>query len=125
MGQPIVIYLSGFLPTINSPEKTPPDRRVQAPNQPGGLSGWSGIMARVDGGSYDPETVVLLREVLDSAWQTLSQEQRARTQKSDLASRILRLANRGERDPVKLRVGAVTEVVTDRRPRRLGAKAPR
>jgi hypothetical protein len=68
-------------------------------------------MAYHNVGSYDPETIVLLREVLDSAWRSLSPEQRIRTQKSDLALRILRLAHRGERDPVKLRVGAVTAVV--------------
>ncbi len=71
-------------------------------------------MARADGGfAYDPETAVLLREVLDDAWRNLPPEQRVRTQKSDLALRILRLANRGERDPVKLCVGAVAEVVAE------------
>jgi hypothetical protein len=40
-------------------------------------------------------------------------ERQARTQKSDVALRILRLAMRGERDPVKLRMSAVTEVVAD------------
>ena len=71
-------------------------------------------MVCADGGfSYDPETVVLLREVLDNAWRSLPPEQRFRTQKSDLALRILQIANRGERDPDKLRVGAVTEVVAE------------
>jgi hypothetical protein len=69
-------------------------------------------MRRPEDGAYDPETVNLLRDVLDEAWKRLSPEQRARTQKSDVALRILRLAMRGERDPVKLRTSAVTEVVT-------------
>jgi hypothetical protein len=69
-------------------------------------------MRRPEDGAYDPETVDLLRQVLDEAWESFSPEQQARTQKSDVALRILRLAMRGERDPVKLRMGAVTEVVT-------------
>jgi hypothetical protein len=68
-------------------------------------------MRRPEDGSFDPETVNLLRGVLDDAWERLSPEQQARTQKSDVALRILRLAMRGERDPVKLRMSAVTEVV--------------
>jgi hypothetical protein len=69
-------------------------------------------MRRPEDGAYDSETVNLLRDVLNDAWKRLSPEQRARTQKSDVALRILRLARRGERDPVKLRTSAVTEVVT-------------
>jgi hypothetical protein len=68
-------------------------------------------MRRLEDGAYDPETVNLLREVLDEAWKSLSPERQARTRKSDVALRILRLALRGERDPVKLRTGAVTEAV--------------
>jgi hypothetical protein len=58
-------------------------------------------------GSYDSETVTLLRNVLDDAWEGLTFEQRAQTQKSDVALRILRLARRGERDPMRLRAGAM------------------
>jgi hypothetical protein len=70
-------------------------------------------MRQLEDGAYDPETVNLLREVLDEAWEKLSPEQQARSQKSDIALRILRLAMRGERDPVRLRIGAVTEIVAD------------
>jgi hypothetical protein len=70
-------------------------------------------MKRLEDGAYDPETVNLLREVLDETWEELSPKQKARTQKSDIALRILRLAMRGERDPVRLRIGAVTEIVAD------------
>ena len=70
-------------------------------------------MRHLEDGAYDPETVTLLREVLDETWEKLSPKQRARTQKSDIALRILRLAMRGERDPVRLRIGAVTEIVAD------------
>ena len=56
---------------------------------------------------YDSETVMLLRGVLDDAWERLTFEQRAQTQKSEVALRILRLAQRGERDPMRLRAGAI------------------
>jgi hypothetical protein len=68
-------------------------------------------MRRLADGAYDPETVNLLQEVLDEVWESLSPERQARTRKSDVALRILRLAVRGERDPVKLRTRAMTEVV--------------
>jgi len=63
------------------------------------------------GGSFDPETTALLRTVLDEAWVNLLPEQQSRTSKSDLAMRILVLAAQGERDPVRLRTRAVSEVV--------------
>ena len=82
-------------------------------------------MARDDGGfAYDPETVVLLREVLDDAWRSLSAVQRARMQKSELALRILRLANRGERDPVRLRVGATAAVFSNDESPHTGRRPP-
>jgi hypothetical protein len=56
---------------------------------------------------YDSETVMLLRGVLDDAWERLTFEQRAQTQKSEVALRILQLAQRGERDPMRLRAGAI------------------
>jgi len=64
-------------------------------------------------GSYDSETVTLLRDVLDDAWEHLTFEQRARTQKSEVALRILQLARRGERDPKRLRAGAITGAIAD------------
>jgi hypothetical protein len=66
------------------------------------------------GGSYDPETVTLLRAALDAAWDTLSSAEQAGTTKSELAQRMLKLAARGERDPARLRARAVTEVLPDR-----------
>jgi hypothetical protein len=62
--------------------------------------------AMTSAGSYDSETVTLLRAILDDAWERLTFEQRARTQKSEVAMRILRLARQGERDP--MREGAST-----------------
>jgi hypothetical protein len=63
------------------------------------------------GGSFDPETITLLRTALDEAWVNLLPEQQTRTSKSHLAERILKLAAQGERDPVRLRTRAVLEVV--------------
>jgi hypothetical protein len=70
-------------------------------------------MATADFGSLDPETVALLRQILEDTWEPLTLEQRARTPKSEIALRILRLAQRGERDPIRLRSGAVTGLVRD------------
>jgi hypothetical protein len=59
-------------------------------------------MEQAEGGRFDLETLKLLREVLDEAWERLSPKQRARIQKSDIALRILRHALGGERDPAKV-----------------------
>jgi hypothetical protein len=59
------------------------------------------------GGAYDPETVALLRSVLDAAWEAIPPEHHARTSKSELAARMLHLAAQGERDPVRLRMWTV------------------
>jgi hypothetical protein len=64
-------------------------------------------------GSYDSETVTLLRDILEDTWERLTFEQRARTQKSEVALRILRLARQGERDPMRLRAGAITGAIAD------------
>jgi hypothetical protein len=61
--------------------------------------------------SYDPETITLLRSVLDAAWNSLSPAQQARISKSALAEGVLKLAARGERDPGRLRVSAIVEVI--------------
>jgi hypothetical protein len=76
----------------------------------------------VEPGAYDPETLNALRAVLDEAWSALTAEQQARTTKSEIAHRILRLAQRGERDPVRLRAVAILEVVPDnKRPDQMSA----
>jgi hypothetical protein len=63
-------------------------------------------------GAYDPETINLLRSVLDQAWNSLSPLQRDQTTKSDMALRILKLALAGESDAAKLRTRAVVGVVS-------------
>jgi hypothetical protein len=60
---------------------------------------------------YDPNTIEMLRETLEAAWTSLTPEQRARTSRLAIAERMLRLAEKGERDPVRLRAGATTERV--------------
>ncbi len=65
-------------------------------------------MQRVEGGSFDPETIKLLKAALDQAWLSLSSGQQAHTTKSYIAQRILKIAAQGERDPVRLRSYALT-----------------
>jgi hypothetical protein len=64
-------------------------------------------------GSYDPDTVRILREVLDDAWATLPWPQQTQTEKSALALRILRLASSGERDPTRLSALALDSLKAD------------
>jgi len=61
---------------------------------------------------FNPETLNLLGSVLDETWDSLRPNERSRTTKTEIAKRILDLAARGERDPVRLRTEAVTEVIT-------------
>jgi hypothetical protein len=71
---------------------------------------WSAVMKIPEGGSYDPETITLLRTVLDAAWDALLPEHQARTSKAHLAQRMLKLAAQGERDPIRLRTRALIEI---------------
>jgi hypothetical protein len=69
-------------------------------------------------GSYDPETLNLLRSVLDTAWASLAPAQQGCTTKSDVALRILRLARLGERDRNRLHMAAIIGAVAAQRSRR-------
>jgi hypothetical protein len=71
-------------------------------------------------GPFDFETLTLLRLTLDEAWASLTPEQQGRTLKSDMALRMLRLAQQGERDPAKLRLAATLGI----RPARQSEKRP-
>jgi hypothetical protein len=53
-------------------------------------------------GPLDPETIMVLKEVLDDAWARLRPEQQANTLKTTLAERIFRSAAQGERDRERL-----------------------
>jgi hypothetical protein len=57
---------------------------------------------------FDPETIAILKGVLDEAWSCLPAGQTAVTQ-SLLAERILKAARDGERDPDRLRTHAITD----------------
>ena len=59
---------------------------------------------------FDPETLAMLREVLDDTWSCLPAGQTNVT-RSQLAERILKAAKAGERDPAKLRARAIAEVI--------------
>jgi hypothetical protein len=63
-------------------------------------------------GAYNPETIAMLRAVLDDAWASLTSEQQMRTLKSELALQILNLAELGVRDPAKLRAAALMGVAS-------------
>jgi hypothetical protein len=69
-----------------------------------------------DGWAFEPATIKLLRGVLDEAWSSLrpaeQPTEQAQSSRSLLAERILKLAATGERDPHRLRAGALTEIVT-------------
>lgn len=56
---------------------------------------------------YDPETIELLRTVLEKAWSELSPQRQQRIQKTELAERILAAAAAGEREPERLRLRAL------------------
>jgi hypothetical protein len=51
---------------------------------------------------FDPETVTVLREILDEAWSRLPPERQAAMLKTTLAERILKTAAEGERSRERL-----------------------
>jgi hypothetical protein len=61
--------------------------------------------------AYDPETIQILKSVLDTTWASLLPDEQDKTTKSALASRLLKAAANGERDPVRLRSRALIGVV--------------
>ena len=60
------------------------------------------LMATKEPVRFDPETVKVLREVLDDAWNSLGRETQAMVSKTVLAERILASAANGERDRKRL-----------------------
>jgi hypothetical protein len=65
---------------------------------------------------YDPETLSLLREVLDRVWTALPDHSKSQSLKSEMAQRILRQAADGVRDPVRLRASALIGIVGEPHP---------
>jgi ABC-type phosphonate transport system ATPase subunit len=64
-------------------------------------------------GAYDPETVELLRTVLDEAWGALQPHYRDQISKSRMAEFGLRQAASGERHPGRLRFRAIADAVQE------------
>jgi hypothetical protein len=62
-------------------------------------------------GTFDPETLAVLRSVFDDACLALPPGQHTPSMRSKLANRILKRASEGEFDPVRLRAYALMEVV--------------
>ena len=60
---------------------------------------------------YDPETLIILRKVLDEAWAALPDGSKSKPPKSEMAQRILKQAADGVRDPVRLRASALIRAV--------------
>jgi hypothetical protein len=58
-------------------------------------------------GCYDPETLTMLRGVLDEVWDALPNDRQARMPKSEMVERILKRAASGERDPIRLKAAAL------------------
>ena len=62
---------------------------------------------------YDPETLNLLRKVLDEAWVALPDGSKSEAVKSEMAQHILKQAADGVRDPVRLRASTLTSVARE------------
>ena len=60
---------------------------------------------------YDPETLVLLRQVLDEAWAALPDGSKSDSLKFEMAQHILKQAADGVWDPVRLRASALVRAV--------------
>lgn len=56
---------------------------------------------------YDPETLLILRTVLDEAWAALPEGSKSEAVKSEMAQHILKQAADGVRDPDRLRAAAL------------------
>ena len=64
--------------------------------------------------SFDPETIAVLRQVLEDSWASLRPDQQRATLKTELTQRILAAAANGERDPIRLRERALGNSVIAR-----------
>lgn len=64
---------------------------------------------------YDPETLIVLRKVLDEAWAALPDGSKSETLKSEMAQHILKQAAGGVRDPIRLRASALA-IAAGKRP---------
>jgi hypothetical protein len=65
---------------------------------------------------YDPETIGVLKTVLEDSWACLTPHQQRVLLKTQLAERILAAAAEGERDPGRLRARAMVAPAGARMP---------
>jgi hypothetical protein len=70
-----------------------------------GSSTIGGGQMQSSGVYFDPQTLELLRRILDDAWHSLPSDHELR--KSEMAARMLKRAAEGERDPARLRAAAI------------------
>jgi hypothetical protein len=63
------------------------------------------------GAVFQPELIKLMKAILDDAAATLPESKRTSTMTAEIASQILACAAKGERDPAKLRIAALSAVV--------------
>jgi hypothetical protein len=68
-------------------------------------------MGAIGGAVFQPELIELMRAVLDDAAAMLPQAKRTSAMKAEIASNILACAAKGERNPVALRIAALSAVV--------------
>ncbi len=63
------------------------------------------------GASFQPELIELMKVVLDNATAALPEAKRTSTIKAEMASHILACAAKGERNPLALKMAALSAVV--------------
>lgn len=63
-------------------------------------------------GTFDPQTVDLLRGVVDDIWASLSDKQRAAFPKDEIARLVMLLAEAGVMEPDELREAALRSLVS-------------
>jgi hypothetical protein len=74
------------------------------------------IKVNPTGTVFEPELIELIKVVLEEATMTLSEAERTSTMKAEIASRILACAAKGERDPIALKMAALTAIVYTENP---------
>src|SRR5258708_26450670 len=60
---------------------------------------------------FQPELIELMKVVLDDATAMLPEAKRTSTMKAEIASHILAYAAKGERDPMALKIAALSAIV--------------
>jgi hypothetical protein len=63
------------------------------------------------GAAFQPELITRLKAVLDDAAATLREPKRTSTMMAEMASQILACSAEGERDPMKLKIAALSVAV--------------